>query len=317
MRQLTWCWYFPQLKGRSGSKPSHRTPPPGPHLSDNTARTPSTAALTTPSHLQREDPLTTSSGSKSGGGEQEDIQQVPTKPGTAAGELRDLGGASKVLHDAVTAVETQRSPLLLLSNAASASEASVHEELDAIDCGGVGVGGGGSGAGGVGVLASQSGQWSSKRQHHFPMIAEEACNLGASGGETFPSASIHGASLDLDYYPSSHDDNTSSSSSSDTDEEDGKESSLIRSSDYHNSTAPTSSTCQTLQTNPQVPLSTLLPNQLHASSSSEDPCLQEHEGLPQDSPSAPDAPQTVPGNTYVMEVMKLNITCYVSFLAYF
>lgn len=292
-----------QLKGRSGSKPTQRTPHPGPHLSDNTARTPSTAALTTPSHLQLEDSLTTSSGAKSGGGEQEDILQVPTKPGTAPGKPDDLDGALEELHDTIVE-ETQRSPLLLLSNTASASEASVHEELDAIDSG-VGGGGGGSGVGAAAVSVRQSGQGSSKHQHHLFNIAEEASDLAACGGESFPFAPVHGASLDLDYYPSSHDDNTSSSSSSDTDNnEDGKELTLIRPSDYLNST---SSAHQIPQTNlPALP-STLPPNQLHASSSLEDPCLQKHESCPRDSPSSgspSDAPQTATGTIAEREHRK-------------
>ena len=275
-------WYFPQLKGRSGSKLTQRTSHPGPHLSDNTARTPSTAALTTPSHLQLEDSLTTSSDAKHGGREQEDIQQVPTKPGTASGKPKDLSGSLEELHD-TTLEETQRSPLLLLSNTASASEASVHEELDAIDNG---VGGGGSGVGAATVSVRQSGKGSSKRQHTFSSVTEEASDLAACGGESFPSAPVHGASLNLDYYPSSHDDNTSSSSDTDNNEDEEELNS-------------TSSTHHTSQTNPPAIPSTLPPNQLHASSSLEDSCLQKHEGYPRDSPSSASpsgVPQPATGN---------------------
>ncbi|MPC37454.1 Muscle M-line assembly protein unc-89 [Portunus trituberculatus] len=288
-----------QLKGRSGSKLTQKTSHPGPHLSDNTARTPSTAALITPSHLQLEDSLTTSSDAKRGGREQEDIQQVPTKPGTASGKPEDLSGALEELHD-TTLEETQRSPLLLLSNTASASEASVHEELDAIAGD---VGGGGSGVGAAAVSVRHSGQGSNKHLHNFSAIAEETSDLAACVGESFPSAPVHGASLDLDYYPSSHDDHTSSSSDTDNNE-DGKELTLMRPTDYLHST---SSTHQTSQTNPPALPSSLPPNQLHASSSLEDPCLQKHEGCLRDSPSSASpsgAPQSVTGTIAEREHRK-------------
>ena len=244
---------------------------------------------------------------------------MPTKPGTAARGLRDLGGALKEVHDhdAQTVVDTLGSAVLPLSSIASASGASVHEELDTIDSG-VGGGGGGSGVEAVGVLVMQSGQWSSKHHDPFPMIGEEGGDVGVSGGETFPSASVLGARLDLDYYPSSHDDNTSSCSSSDTDNiEDEKELTLIRLPDNLNSTVPNFLARQTPQTNPPVPAppSTLPPNQLHASSSLEDPCLQKHEGCPQDTPSpasSPDALQPSSGNIDVIKILELNVEFYAS-----
>lgn len=229
---------------------------------------------------------------------------MPTKPGTAPGKSGSLGGASEELHDPETIVEDQRSPLLLLSNTAIASEAIVHEELDVVDCASGGDGGGDGGA--MGVLLSHSDQVPCRLGHGSSMVNKETLDFDSFGGEPLPPPSVHGASLDLVYYPSSHDDNTSSSSSSDNvDKEDGEDPTSTKLCDLHTSKFPKSTVSQSPHASPLAPPSTLPNDELHASSSPEDSCPHEYEGRPWDSPSPAStfaATQPAPGKAHVLPV---------------